>query len=90
VKYGHTIVVIEHMLEAALPYANRLILIDHGHILSDGDVETTLRYMYNKDVYKTAIPQVFACQLDLEKAGYDMGEAWLSTDKAIQALQSQC
>lgn len=89
VKYGHTIVVIEHTLEAALPYANRLVLIDHGHILCDSDVETTLRYMYNKDVYKTAIPQVFACQLDLEKAGYDMGQAWLSTDKAIAALQSR-
>ncbi len=39
VQYGHTIVVVEHSLEAALPFANRLVLIDHGHILCDGSVE---------------------------------------------------
>lgn len=89
VKYGHTIVIVEHTLEAALPYANRLVLIDHGHILSDSDVETTLRYMYDHNIYASAIPQVFACQLSLEKAGYDMGQAWLSTDKAVQELQQR-
>lgn len=89
VKYGHTIVVIEHSLEAALPYANRLVLLDQGHILCDSNVETTLRYMYEHDVYKTAIPPVFACQMDLEKAGYHFTEPWLTADAAVTALQSK-
>lgn len=87
VKYGHTIVVIEHNLEAALPYANRLILLDGRHLVCDGDVETTLRYMYDHDIYKSAIPPVFTCQMDLEKAGYRFDTAWTSTDKAVTALQ---
>ena len=87
VKYGHTIVVIEHTLEAALPYANRLVLIDHGHILSDADVETTLRYMYDHDIYTSAIPKIFACQMDLEKAGCQFDAPWLSTDAAVKAVQ---
>lgn len=89
VKYGHTIVVIEHSLEAVLPYANRLVLLDQGHILCDSNVETTLRYMYEHDVYKTAIPPVFACQMDLEKAGYHFTEPWLTADAAVTALQSK-
>lgn len=87
VKYGHTIVIIEHSLEEALPYANRLILLDQGKIACDGDVETTLRYMYDHDVYKSAIPQVFACQLDLEKAGCTFSEPWVSTEAAVRALE---
>lgn len=89
VKYGHTIVVIEHSLEAVLPYANRLVLLDQGHILCDSNVETTLRYMYEHDVYKTAIPPVFACKMDLEKAGYHFTEPWLTADAAVTALQSK-
>ncbi len=85
--YGHTIVVIEHTLEAALPYANRLVLLGDGKILCDGDVETTLRYMYDNDVYKSAIPPVFACQLDLEKAGCRFPAPWLSADIAAAALR---
>lgn len=86
-KYGHTIVVIEHSLEAALPYANRLVLLDQGRILCDSDVETTLRYMYEHNVYKTAIPAVFTCQMDLEKAGYQFKMPWLTTEAAVDALQ---
>lgn len=85
--YGHTVVVVEHTLEAALPYANRLVLIDKGKILCDAGVEETLRYMYEHDVYASAIPQVFACQLALEKAGYDMGRPWVSAETAVQELR---
>ena len=89
VKYGHTIVVIEHNLEEALPYANRLILLDKGKLVSDGTVEQTLRYMYDHNVYTSAIPAVFACQMDLEKAGMKFTAPWLSADAAVQALQQQ-
>ena len=86
--YGHTIVVIEHTLEAAVPYANRLVLIDHGHIVSDDTVENTLRYMYDHNIYTSAIPKVFLCQLNLEKAGCQFTEPWLSTEAAVQAVKS--
>ncbi|WP_101913292.1 tryptophan transporter [Megasphaera vaginalis (ex Bordigoni et al. 2020)] len=85
--YGHTVIVVEHTLEAVLPYANRLALLHEGKLLCDGDLETTLRYMYEHDVYKRAIPQVFACQRDLEKAGYRMPSTWLSTEAALQDLK---
>lgn len=87
VKYGHTIVVIEHNLEEALPYANRLILLDKGKLVSDGTVEQTLRYMYDHNLYASAIPAVFACQMDLEKAGMKFTAPWLSADAAVKALE---
>lgn len=88
-KYGHTIVVIEHNLEEALPYANRLVLLHVGKLVSDDTVEGTLRYMYDHNIYKSAIPAVFACQLDLEKAGMKFTAPWLSADVAVAALQHQ-
>lgn len=87
VQYGHTIVVVEHSLEAALPFANRLVLIDHGHILCDGSVEETLRYMYEKNVYASAVPKIFACQLDLERAGCQFTAPWLSSETAVAAVR---
>lgn len=86
-RYGHTIVVIEHNLEAALPYANRLILLDHGHLCCDGDVETTLRYMYDHQIYASAVPRVFTCQMDLEKAGYTFKKPWLTVEEAVLAVR---
>ena len=62
-------------------------LIDHGHILSDADVEMTLRYMYDHDIYASAIPKMFACQMDLEKAGCRFDAPWLSTETAVAAVQ---
>ena len=91
VKHGHTIIVIEHSLEAVIPYANRLVLLERGRILCDGDLETTLRYMYDNDICKSAVPQVFACQLDFEKAGFRPPHTWLSAEAAVKDLrQFQC
>ncbi|MCI1821378.1 MAG: energy-coupling factor ABC transporter ATP-binding protein [Megasphaera sp.] len=91
VNYKHTIIVVEHTLEAVLPYANRLILIQKGRIACDGDVVTTLRFMYENNIYATAVPQVFACQMTLEKAGCNVGDiAWLDLDTAINSLKQCC
>ena len=86
VRYGHTIVVIEHNLEAALPYANRLVLLDHGQLRSDGDVETTLRYMYNHDIYATRCRRYLPAA-GFGKSGVPVDQPWLSVEAAVRSLQ---
>ena len=88
VKYGHTLIVNEQSLEAVVPYANRLVLLEEGRVLCDSDLETTLRYMYEHNVCKSAVPQIFACQLDFEKAGFKPPHTWLTADAAVEDLQN--
>lgn len=84
--HGHTIIVIEHSLEAVVPYATRLVLMEKGKVLCDGELKTGLKYMYEQDVCKSAVPAVFACQLELEKAGFNPPHTWLSAKSAIADL----
>lgn len=88
-EYGHTILVVEHILSAALPYANRLILMENGKIACDSTPAGTLRYMYSHGIYLSAIPELFRCQLDLEAAGYTPAEPWISAEQAAKEFAGQ-
>lgn len=83
-QYGHTILVVEHILSAVLPYANRLILMNEGQIISDDTPSATLRYMYDHHIYVSAIPELFRCQLDLETIGYESQSPWISAEEAAK------
>ncbi len=47
-ELGITIILIEHRLERVLPYVDRLIVLDRGRKLIDGDVQEVLRSGYQK------------------------------------------
>ena len=85
-EYGITVVVIDHDLHAVLPYANRMALMVKGRVVCDSDVATTLRYMYEHDIYVDALPSVFTTYMQLEQAGYGSDEPWLSIESAIKGL----
>ena len=87
-EHGITVVVIDHDLHAVLPYANRLVLMVDGEIRSDADVPTTLRYMYEHDIYVDALPSIFVTYLRLEAAGYTFPAPWLSVEAAKKGLTS--
>lgn len=86
--YNHTVIIVEHTLDAAMPYANRLVLLEKGKIICDDVPAETLRYMYTHQVYASAVPQIYACQLAIEKAGYPMGTPWLAPEMAIEGVKS--
>ena len=65
--HGHTIIVIEHSLEAVVPYATRLVLMEKGKVLCDGELKTGLKYMYEQDVCKSAVPPYSPANWNLKK-----------------------
>lgn len=87
VTYGHTIIVVEQDLNSVLPYANRLVLLDKGRVVSDGTVEQTLRYMYRHKVYDIAIPPIVTCRFELEKLGVIFDNLFISIEEGEEALQ---
>ncbi|MFA6217099.1 MAG: ABC transporter ATP-binding protein [Candidatus Omnitrophota bacterium] len=50
-----TIVIIMHDLNLAAEYCNRLVLLDHGKIFTEGSPEKVLTYQTIESVYKTVV-----------------------------------
>lgn len=87
-EHGITVVVIDDALDAAIPYANRMALLVGGELLTADSVEDTLNYMYTHNIYPEALPALFRCQKNLEKAGYTFFTPWLSVNEAVADLQN--
>lgn len=87
-KYGLTVVVAEHHLEAVLPYAKRFVLLDHGHIVAEGTPEDVMRSMYRNHIYEEAIPDLFRAELDLESRGITFAHPFLNMADATASIES--
>lgn len=77
-----TVVVAEHHLEATLPYAKRFILMDKGHVISDGSPEQVMCDMKRNHIYEEAIPDIYLAQLRLEQAGIKFERSFLNIEDA--------
>lgn len=66
---GITVLVVEHRLEAVLPYANRMILMDGGRIVADGTPEDALAKMVESGIHRAAVPDVYVARLQIAAAG---------------------
>lgn len=55
---GITIILVEHALEQAVFYVNRIVLIESGHIMMDETTDQGLRKLFAKDDYRNYLPQV--------------------------------
>ncbi|WP_125584060.1 ABC transporter ATP-binding protein [Levilactobacillus cerevisiae] len=63
-----TIVLTEHRLSRVLPLANRLVLLEQGHLAYDGDVSTGLRQMQAAPALQPFVPPVPQFFLDHDLA----------------------
>ncbi|HBK27584.1 MAG TPA: ABC transporter ATP-binding protein [Dialister sp.] len=85
-KEGLTVIVAEHHLEAALPYANKFVLMNQGEIISQGTPEKVMRYMYDENVYQEAIPDMYKAQLELESVGISFDTPFLNIAEAEKSV----
>ncbi len=81
-KEGLTVIIAEHHLDAALPYAKKFVLMDHGEIIEQGDPETVMRRMYTDHIYEEAIPDMYKAQLELEAVGISFDKPFLNITDA--------
>ncbi len=83
---GITVVVVEHRLDAVLPLADRLILMNEGTIMADGTPEEVLTLMYRTGVHAAAVPEVYAARLALADAGYGEASSYAQAAEEIVAI----
>lgn len=85
-KEGLTVIVAEHHLEAALPYAKKFVLMNQGEIISQGNPETVMRKMYDENIYEEAIPDMYKAQLELESVGVSFDTPFLNITDAEESV----
>lgn len=85
-KEGLTVIVAEHHLEAALPYAKKFILMNQGKIISQGTPEEVMRAMKQNHIYEEAIPDMYRAQLTLEDQGISFEKPFLNIKDAQQSV----
>ncbi|MDW8359127.1 MAG: ABC transporter ATP-binding protein [Candidatus Caldarchaeum sp.] len=84
---GITVVVVEHILEELTPFADRLVLMNDGRILYDGDVR---RFFENESFVKTTgvpVPQVTELGLFLRKTVAGVNKIPISVEEAEDLLE---
>ena len=85
-KEGLTVIVAEHHLEAALPYAKKFVLMNQGKIISQGTPEEVMRAMKQNHIYEEAIPDMYRAQLTLEDQGISFEKPFLNIKDAQQSV----
>jgi len=86
-KDRRTFVIVEHNLETILPYANRLVVVDGGKILADGEPEEVLKKVDLMEGVELQVPHATGLAYALEKRGYKLDDIPFTTEGAISMLK---
>ncbi|MEG6586613.1 energy-coupling factor ABC transporter ATP-binding protein [Dendrosporobacter sp. 1207_IL3150] len=83
--HGLTIVVVEHDLSLALPYASNFILLENGRIEKKGTPAEVLQYMGIKQQYACVLPELWKLKLGLETDSLCFSD-WSTSEEAANEL----
>ena len=87
-KLGITIVLVEHRLDLTAKYANRIIIMDEGKIVLDGEPR---KILVSEEVHLMGIgiPKVIRLYQFLKQRGKDLGEPPLSSEEIAKKLRER-
>ncbi len=83
---SRTFVIVEHNLETILPYANRLIVMDKGAIVADGNPSEVLKKVDLMEGIDLQVPHATQLAYALQKQGYAKGAIPFTTEDAVTLL----
>lgn len=82
-----TVILITHYMEEVVG-ADRVIVMDRGHIVMDGTTREVFSQVEKLKEYRLDVPQVTLLAHELRKKGYPMPEAVLTTEELMEALSA--
>jgi len=86
-KDSRTFVIVEHNLESILPYANRLVIVDGGKVLADGEPEEVLKKVDLMEGVDLQVPHATGLAYELERRGYQLEDVPFTTEGAVSMLK---
>ena len=87
-KENITVILITHYMEEVVG-ADRVIVMDKGHIVMDGTTREIFSQVEKLKEYRLDVPQVTLLGYELKKKGYPIPDGILTTNELVKAL-SKC
>lgn len=87
-KTGSTVIIVSHSMEDVAAYAERVVVIDHGKVAMDGDVDSVFSQADKLLSLGLNIPQMTYIVSGLIKKGYQLNPAVYTIEKAEEVLFS--
>ena len=81
-----TVILITHYMEEVIG-ADRVIVMDKGHVVMDGTAREIFSQVELLKKYRLDVPQVTLLAYELKKKGYDIPAGILSVEELIEALE---
>ena len=82
-----TVILITHYMEEVIG-ADRVLVMDKGHVVMDGTVREVFSQVELLKKYRLDVPQVTLLGYELKKKGYDIPAGILSVEELIAALEA--
>jgi len=87
-KHGTTILFVTHSMEYAAQMAQRIVVMDHGHILMDGTPQEVFARADELIAAGLDVPQVTRVFLELKKRGVNVDTAVYTVEQAARQLRA--
>ena len=87
-KHGTTILFVTHSMEYAAQMAQRIVVMDHGHILMDGTPQEVFTRADELIAAGLDVPQVTRVFLELKKRGVNVDTAVYTVEQAARQLRA--
>ncbi len=84
-KENITVILITHYMEEVVG-ADRVIVMDQGHIVMDGTAREIFSQVEKLKQYRLDVPQVTLLAYELKKKGYPIPDGILTTGELVEAL----
>lgn len=85
-EYGMTIIMVSHSMEDVANIADRVIVMNGGEIVLDGEIAEVFKEVETLEKIGLAVPQVTYLVRELRKKGFDISEEIFTISQAKEAL----
>lgn len=85
-EYGMTIIMVSHSMEDVAKIADRVIVMNGGEIVLDGEIAEVFKEVEILENIGLAVPQVTYLVKELRKKGFDISEEIFTISQAKEAL----
>ena len=83
-----TVILITHYMEEVIG-ADRVIVMDQGHVVMDGTTREIFSQVELLKKYRLDVPQVTMLAYGLKQRGLDISDGILTTEELIEALEKR-
>ena len=85
-RMNSTVILVSHSMEDVADYADRIIVMDEGHVKYDGDVKTVFSHYKELEEIGLSAPEVTYFMHELSEAGWDVDPLVTRVDEAADQI----